>query len=319
MAMIAVAVGGGVLVFVMPLFSDERRAAKRVHNVAHQKEVRSTRAHANETANRRKMVQETLKELEAKRKRMSARLTTKALIEQAGMEFSPVAFYIASVIVGLVATGVTMVLAKNFFIAAGVGFVLGVGLPRWALLFTRSRRLAKFIEDFPNALDVIIRGVKSGLPLNDTVRMIAAEAPEPIRSEFREIVDGQAFGLPIGEGIERMYERVPLSEVNFLSIVITIQSQSGGNLAEALANLSNVLRERKKLRNKIQAVSQEAKSSAAIIGALPIVVMLLVYLSTPDYISLLWERQLGHIMLGASAVWMTIGVLVMRKMINFDF
>jgi len=183
----------------------------------------------------------------------------------------------------------------------------------------RKRRQKKFLEDFPNAIDIVVRGVKAGLPLNDTLRTIAMESAEPVRSEFREVIEAQAFGLPIGEAIGRMYERVPLAEVNFLSTVVNIQAQSGGNLAEALSNLSRVLRERKRLNGKIQAMSQEAKASAAIIAALPLAVMILVYITTPSYISLLWQTELGQIMLAVSAFWMTSGVLVMRKMINFDF
>ena len=129
----------------------------------------------------------------------------------------------------------------------------------------------------------------------------------------------QTVGMPIGDAVERLYQRIGLPEVNFFSIVITIQAKSGGNLAEALGNLANVLRERSKMRNKIQAMSMEAKSSAWIIGLLPIIVGFLVYLVSPDYVATRWRETLGQIMLGLAAFWMTCGVLTMRKMINFDF
>ena len=135
--------------------------------------------------------------------------------------------------------------------------------------------------------------------------------------EFAEVVEGQRVGITIEQGIERMYDRVPLAEVNFLAIVLSIQAKSGGNLAEALANLSTVLRDRKKMKAKIRSVSQEAKSSAAIIGSLPPLIMVSLYLLRPDYISLLWTEDLGKTMLAGCAIWMTIGVLIMRKMINF--
>ena len=170
-----------------------------------------------------------------------------------------------------------------------------------------------------DAVDVIVRGIKAGLPLHDCIKMITLEAPEPLKSEFRMIMETQAIGMPLGEACAKLYERTPLPEANFFGIVVAIQQKSGGNLSEALGNLSKVLRDRKKMKAKIQAMSQEAKASAGIIGALPIAVMTLVYLTSPQYISLLFTNSMGHLMLAGSAIWMVIGVLVMKKMINFDF
>ena len=164
-----------------------------------------------------------------------------------------------------------------------------------------------------------MRGIKSGLPLADSIRVIAAEGPEPVRTEFRSILETQAIGIPLGEACQKLYERVPLPEANFFGIVIAIQQKAGGNLSEALGNLSRVLRDRKKMKGKIQAMSMEAKASAAIIGSLPPAVMGIVYLTSPSYISLLWTHPTGQLMLLGSAVWMTMGCLVMRRMINFDF
>jgi tight adherence protein B len=164
-----------------------------------------------------------------------------------------------------------------------------------------------------------VRGIKAGLPLLDCLKMVAVESPEPMKSEFRAIIETQAIGLPLGEACGKLYESMPLPEANFFGIVISIQQKAGGNLSEALGNLSRVLRDRKKMKAKIQAMSQEAKASAGIIGALPIVVMGLVYLTSPNYISLLWTEPLGRLMLAASAIWMFFGVMVMKKMINFDF
>src|SRR5205085_7053654 len=156
-------------------------------------------------------------------------------------------------------------------------------------------------------------------PLLDSLRMITADAPEPLKSEFKAIVDTQAIGMPIGEACTKLYDRIPLAEANFFGIVISIQQRAGGNLSEALGNLSKVLRERKKMRNKIQAMSMEAKASASIIACLPLAVMGLVYISSPQYIELLWTHPTGRFMMVCSAGWMGCGVLVMRKMINFDF
>ena len=166
---------------------------------------------------------------------------------------------------------------------------------------------------------MIVRGIKAGLPLLDGLKLIAAEAQEPVRSEFRSIIETQTIGIPIGEACLKLYERVPLPEANFFGIVVSIQQRAGGNLSEALGNLSRVLRDRKKMKAKIQAMSMEAKASAGIIGALPPAVMTLVYITSPQYISVLWTEPLGRMMLVGCAFWMSMGVLVMRKMINFDF
>jgi tight adherence protein B len=149
--------------------------------------------------------------------------------------------------------------------------------------------------------------------------VVAADSPEPLKSEFNAIIETQTIGMPLGEACARLFERMPLPEANFFGIVVAIQQKSGGNLSEALGNLSKVLRDRKKMAEKIQAMSTEAKASAAIIGSLPPIVMLLVWISTPDYIALLWSTSLGQFMMVCCLGWMTIGILAMKKMINFDF
>ena len=203
--------------------------------------------------------------------------------------------------------------------AAVMAFGTGLGLPRWVLGFLKKRREKAFLKALPDAVDVIVRGIKAGLPLFESIKVVAADSPEPLKSEFNAIIETQTIGMPLGEACARLYERMPLPEANFFGIVIAIQQKSGGNLSEALGNLSKVLRDRKKMAEKIQAMSTEAKASAGIIGSLPPIVMLLVWISTPDYISLLWTHSLGQFMLLCCVGWMTIGVLVMKKMINFDF
>jgi len=203
--------------------------------------------------------------------------------------------------------------------ALAAGFAAGFGLPMWLLKYLKSRREKKFLAGFPDAVDVIVRGIKSGLPLMDSLKIIASEAQDPIKSEFKAIVETQTIGMPLGEACGKLFERMPLPEANFFGIVISIQQKAGGNLSEALGNLSRVLRDRKKMKAKIQAMSMEAKASASIIGCLPVAVGTLVYLTSPDYISLLWQADLGRIMLAGCAVWMSIGIFVMKQMINFDF
>ena len=211
-----------------------------------------------------------------------------------------------------------MILGVPWFVYLGTGFVGVLGLPRWFLGFLRNRRQNVFLNDFADAIDVMVRGLKAGLPVSEAMKIIASESGPPVGPEFMEVVEGQRVGISIDQGIERMVDRMPLSEVNFLAIVMTIQSKTGGNLSEALSNLSRVLRDRKKMKQKIRAVSQEAKSSAAIIGSLPFVIMGALTVLNPNYLSPLFNTQMGNMLLVGSATWMMIGVLVMRKMINFE-
>jgi tight adherence protein B len=271
---------------------------------------------------RRKSVQETLKELDEKQKARAKRSKSPPMslrLEQAGLNWSRRTFLLFSLVCGLVDFAMAYLLHAPLYACAAFGFAGAVGLPRWIINFLRKRRMKKFLEEFANAMDVIVRGVKAGLPLNDCIRMISLEAGEPVRTEFRKIAETQGLGVPLSEAVNKLPERVPVPEASFFAIVITIQQKAGGNLSETLGNLSRVLRERRKMFGKIKAMSGEAKASAAIIGALPIIVMGLTYLTSPQYISLLFTDPMGNLILGASGIWMSLGVLVMRRMINFDF
>ena len=312
------AVGGVAYVFLYPILSGERQAEKRVQNIARTDRVATKTATRAAPKVRRDQIEETLKELDARRKKQK-NVPLAVRIEQAGLNWSKKQFMIGSGILGFVVFVGVFVLGGGIFSAAGLSFGAAVGLPRWALAFLKKRRFGKFIENLPDAVDIIVRGLKAGLPLLDSMRVIVNDAPEPIKSEFRAVIETQAIGIPLGEACGRLYERIPLPEVNFFGIVIAIQQKSGGNLSEALGNLSRVLRDRKKMKAKIKAMSMEAKASASIIGSLPIVIMGVVYVTSPDYIELLWITPVGRLLLAGSAFWMGVGVLSMKKMINFDF
>ena len=316
--LVAVSIGGVLWVFLYPWLSGERKVEQRKAVLVRPAEVVRTSAIRESQKNRRSQVEGTLKELDARHKpKKFVPLQTR--IDQAGLSLSKRSFILLAIAAGLLSFFFVLATGAGLLIAASVAFAVSCGLPFWALRYLKLRREAKFLAAFPDAVDVIVRGIKAGLPLLDSMRIITAEAPEPIRSEFRAIIETQTIGLPLGEACGKLYERIPLPEANFFAIVIAIQQKAGGNLSEALGNLSKVLRERKKMKAKIQAMSMEAKASAAIIAALPICVMILVYLSSPNYISLLWTEPLGRTMLAASAIWMSLGVFVMRRMINFDF
>jgi len=268
---------------------------------------------------RRRNVQAMLKGLEEKQVEKKARPSLRRRIEMAGLRISVRTFWIASGVLAVVLSLGLFLAGQHPGFVALAAFVGGFGFPRWTLNFLKNRREKAFTREFAPAIEVIVRSVKSGLPVNEALKVVGDEIPEPVGSEFHSLVENLKVGITMEQGLKRMYERMPTAEVNFFGIVMTIQQKSGGNLSEALTNLAGVLRDRKRLQGKIKAMSSEAKASAAIIGSLPPGVLMIVYVTAPDYITLLFTTQIGNIMLMACGAWMSIGVLVMKKMISFKF
>ncbi len=308
------AVVGGIYAAAYPLLSggqaEKRREALKTRTPS------QIAGRVNDAAKRRKQVSDSLKELDHRAK--SKKLTMETKLAQAGLSWSKQKYYVISAVLAVIGTVLALVLSGSPFIALGGALVGGFGMPAWIVSFLKKRRLKAFLKEFPGAVDIIVRGIKAGIPLGDCLRNIAAEAAEPVRTEFRMIMEAQQVGLSIPEAVERIVDRVPLSEANFFSIVINIQAKAGGNLAEALGNLSNVLRDRKKMKGKIKAMSSEAKASAGIIGSLPPLVGFFVFLTSPGYISLLFTTTTGHLVLAGCVFWMSLGIFIMKKMINFD-
>ncbi len=319
--LVALSVGGLIVAALFPKIAGASKSQKRIQAVAARNVAERTTGF--DEGRRRRSVEDTLKELDEAQKAKARKSSNPSLmtrVRQAGLGWSKQTYYLVCFLTAVGAFGVALILF-GFGLIPAAGFAVsgGILLPHFFVNFKRKRRHRKFTAEFPNAVDVIVRGVKAGLPLIDCLRVIAAEAQEPVRSEFREIVEDQTLGMPLAEAVNRLPERIPLAEANFFAIVIAIQSRSGGSLSEALGNLSKVLRDRKKMDAKIRAMSAEAKASAGIIGSLPIIVTILIYLTSPDYIALLFTTIQGNIVLACSGLWMLLGVLVMKKMINFDF
>jgi tight adherence protein B len=312
----AMAFAGAVYAVAYPYFSGDRKKDRRLESVKGGRgklgggltEIQSSR---------RKSVADTLKEMEDRQN--DKKVTMGLRLERAGLSQTPRDFYILSAILGVLLAGAALFLGAPIAGAAVAAFIGALGLPRWILNKLTKRRQQKFLAQLANAIDVIVRGVKSGLPLNECLQVIARESPQPLAEEFREVVEQQRLGVPLAEGLERMSERLPLAEIRFLTIVISIQQQAGGNLSEALGNLSGVLRDRHMLAMKVKALSAEAKASAIVLASLPPGVMFMVYLTTPDYITPLFTTTMGRFMISIGALWMLTGVMVMRKMINFKF
>jgi len=309
----------GLLAFLAigPLLTGEHKAEKRIDTIAKSK-ANKTGARQDAATDRRKQVQEQLKYADQK-KAAKNKVPLRTKLMRAGLSATTQQFYIASLIMGAVAFVFALFGGLSPLTSAMISFAAGLGLPRWIVRILAKRRQAKFSNEFANAIDIIVRGVKTGLPLNECLNIIARESPEPVKSEFVDLVEGQRLGIPLAECFDRMIDSMPLAEVNFFAIVVSIQQGSGGNLAEALGNLSGVIRSRKMLVAKVQALASEAKASAAILGGLPFVVMTMVYMTSPAYINLLFQEPMGHVMLAGAAFWMTCGLVTMRQMINFKY
>lgn len=317
--LITVVVAALMYVVAYPYLSGDIKAQKRAAALMTTTKERGNgpRGASGDPAKRRKAIADTLKELETQSKKKN--VTIEQRIAQAGLKMTPTSYYIACLMCGAVFAVGLHIINGDLWVTIGGAVVGLIGLPSWILSFLRNRRITKFVSEFPGAIDVIVRGIRAGLPVTDCFRVIASKSPEPVRSEFRQIVEGQTIGLTVGEATERFAERMPIPESSFFSIVVNITQKSGGNLSESLSNLSTVLRDRKKMKAKIVAMSQEAKASAGIIGSLPFVVGGAVYFIRPNYIMLLFITSTGKIIVGCCLAWMLIGVLIMRKMINFDF
>jgi tight adherence protein B len=278
--------------------------------------VRAKAAAADPTA-RRKQILKSLKEQD--RQNRKASLSLGARLVQAGLPNNVPGFWIASGVTGAVVLGLTYLLTQKGIVAFGVGFAAAFGLPQWVVSALGQRRIKKFSESFSDAIDVIVRGIKSGLPVHDALKIIGKESAEPLAGEFVRLVENIGMGMTIDQALEKMYERMPTPELRFFTIVLTIQAKTGGNLSEALGNLSHVLRARKLMREKIKALSSEAIASAVIIGALPPGVMMLIMVTTPAYMAKMFSDPRGNVMLIGGGFWMLLGIWVMRKMINFKF
>ena len=322
--LIALAAAGGVFCLGFLLIgSGESKGDLRVKRLSGNDTSSSgllARIKTEDGGSRRKQIEETLGKIEErqKTKQKKAKALPARLI-QADWSIKPQTFMIVSAVIAVIAAGLSFVLGMKPLFCLGLGIGLGFGVPRFILNSAITRRQKKFTSHFADAMDIIVRGVRTGLPLGDCLKIIAHESPAPLGTEFRRVVEGESLGIPLEVCLEQMYERMPISEVNFFSTVLNIQKTTGGNLGESLSNLASVLRGRKLLREKIKALSAEAKMSAIIIGALPIIVGALVTIMSPDYMTELYTTPTGHRNMMVGAVLMVMGTAMMRKMINFKF
>jgi tight adherence protein B len=318
-ALLAIVVVGALGFAFVPQLMGSSRADKRFK--ALQGDIQANRRTASAERNRddrRKQIQQTLR-LQNEAIGKKKRYTLQEQIYQSGMKIKARDYIRNEIIVGGAVFLIAFLLQVPIWFALVFGVAGGYLLGRFWLGNRKKRYQNAYLEELPNAVEAIVRGVKSGLPLNDSMRLVSKEAKEPIKSEFARVMDQQSLGKSTTEAVQMLFERMPLPEVNFFVVVITVQQQAGGNLSEALGNLARVLRNRKKMKQKIKAMSSEAKASAGIIGSLPFLVGILVTLTTPTYMVPLFSSTLGFIWLGIAVVMMSAGLFIMNRMIQFDF
>ncbi|WP_196259942.1 type II secretion system F family protein [Pelagibacterium limicola] len=317
--LVMVCVGALGFAFV-PQLAGSGRAEKRKKALKGDVTVQRQAVSAQKTRDsRRRTVQDALKAQSQQLNARKAKKTLRARIFQSGIKIDPRAWIRNCIILGVVLFVVLIVLQVPIWYAAVFAAAGAYVLPNMYLANRRKAYQSKYLDELPNAVEAIVRGVKSGLPLNDSIRLVAREVKEPVRSEFTRVLEQQSVGRTIQESVEVLFERVPLPEVNFFIVVIAVQQQAGGNLSEALGNLARVLRDRKKMKAKVKAMSSEAKASAIIIGSLPIFVAGAVSVISPQYLLPLITTNVGIICLGVAGLMLAAGMFVMNRMIQFDY
>jgi tight adherence protein B len=310
--------GAGVGIFLLCLFfafgdDKEKKQAKRVDRLKsrNQRQVGEALQLRRETGDRRKIDQFVLRF-------MPQPELLRDRLRRTGRQISLGAYGIGCLVVALVAMGGAFALGISFIIALPAAALAGLWLPHLFIGFLGRRRANAFGKHFPEAIGLMVRGLKSGLPVTETFQIVAQEVPDPVGGEFRQIAEQIRLGHPPEQALWDAVKRTETAELKFLVVTLSIQRETGGNLAETLENLDNILRRRRQMKLKVKAMSSEARASAMIIGALPFLMIGVLSVVNSGYISLLFTTVRGHHMLIAAACSMSFGIAVMTKMVKFD-
>ena len=239
-------------------------------------------------------------------------------IGAAGKKWTVRQYFIASAVIGVVPFLLLALIGLTAWMALIVGVAAGLSLPRLALGFLIKRRLSQFVARFPDAIELLVRGLRAGLPIAETMGAVAAEFDGPVGSEFQAVSDRIKIGRTLEGALQETADRLLMQEFQFFVITLAIQRETGGNLAETLSNLSEVLRKRMQMKLKISAMSSESKASAYIIGVLPFLVFGIISFISPSYMGAFFQDQRLMIAGMVGMIWMSIGAYIMRQMINFE-
>ena len=239
-------------------------------------------------------------------------------IRRTGKSWTLTQYMFASMLLFVVVTGAMLVIRAPFLMAALLGLMIGLGLPYMVVGMAIKKRVKKFNARFPDAIDLLVRGLKSGLPVTETFQVVSQELPGPVGEEFKGVIERIRIGNTMEAALQETAENLGTPEFQFFCITIQIQRETGGNLAETLANLSDVLRKRAQMKLKIRAMSSEAKASAYIVGALPFFVFAIVWTMNPSYLQGFFVEQRLIVAGIGGMIWMSIGAGIMAKMISFE-
>ena len=319
-SLIIAAILGCVALFLTPIiwfFVRARMRSRFLKRLEYFTKAHTAVTSGKRSQQRRLLIQGKLSEIEEGKRRRSERVTLGQRFDMAGVRITERKFYVLSVVAGLLAFFVPLIFGISALAGMLLGVAVGAGFPRAILAYMASKRRKAFLDGFAEAVDVIVRGIQSGLPLGECLTIIGRESPEPISGEFRMMNESTRLGLNLNQALERAVQRMPVAEFKFFSIVMSIQQETGGNLAETLSNLSGILRDRKQMKDKVTAMSAEARTTAMIIGCLPFLMAGILFLTSPDYIKLLFVHPIGQLMLGGGAIMIATGSAVMAKMIAF--
>lgn len=240
-------------------------------------------------------------------------------LAQAGLSMGVGKYSIISLVTGLISVFImSIIVGFPFVLSLLIGVFLGLFLPHFTISRMIKKRKTAFIGLFPDAIDLIVRGLQSGLPVSDNIASVGREIPDPVGIEFTRIADNMRLGKPMDEAMWETAERLDTPDFKFFVISLSVQKETGGNLAETLSNLSTILRKRQNLKLKIRAMSSEGRASAMIVGLLPFIMLGLLMFINYDYASILFTDPRAIIVSIVGLAWMGLGVFIMSKMINFE-
>lgn len=308
-------VSGMVVALIILNKQEQKRRAFQIITGQSLSDSADDRKNANPDKRRANMAKRLQKEKEGDGVKKISHL--KSLLGQSGWTISPLRFWMISLAVGFAFFIVTKITGQAMPVCM-MAFIFGIfGLPRFILKFKVNRRQRKFLEEFPDALESMVRLLKAGMPVGEAIAMVSREYTGPVGEEMSKVYDEQKIGISMAEACLHAAERMPIAEMQMFATGIAIQQQTGSSLSEILINLAKVIRARFRLKRKVQALSAEAKASAMIIGSLPVIVALGLTLINPGYMYPLYNTLQGKFLLYGAVGWMCCGILIMKQMINF--
>lgn len=308
-----------VLVLVLSLSDEQRRSRRRIAQVV--EGSRSVKLSSSAAASLRRAqydtamptVEKLLKQVLPRPELLRQRLTRSGLSTSIGQYVG------ACIVVGIVAGLIALfLLHRTLPLAILIGIGIGFLLPHLFIGMLTSRRQKVFTDQFPEAIDLIVRGLRSGLPVIESINVVGREMDKPIGVEFTTVADAVKFGMTLEDALADAVPRIDTTEFKFFVVALAVQRETGGNLAETLENLSDVLRKRRQMKKRIKAMASEPKASAWILGCLPFIMFLIIFFVNTSYVMQLFSDPRGHMLIGAGLISQSIGTLIMIKMVRFE-